>query len=684
MTDTCALCDVSVTCSYLHLVAARFAAPTLPQMRVEPPYCAAMLLPVLFILLTLPSALSLARGPTPPLPPLRPDAPPALPPAKTAYVTVHTHTRTAYAQYQPDGILTMYSTLADTNTTRDRLVLVTHNTPQHIRDLYTAHGLSVRTIAADAYSDQCAYKFNKLHAFDKQLLPEYERVMYLEPDVLLVYNVDHLFNCGHFCMVYSSWFHFTDSLLVIRPDTQTHTRLLHDYSQLHLDRLWSGITWCPEHSWWFLLSAFGEIEAAPLFDPSSGQSQAPLLRLTSSYCLNAMTWYEFFSYRLLRGPAFRNYTDADGIPAYAIGWTGLKPYNWATGLFFNLQWMWADERDTRLGRTYHWMIARWVVGCAVLLWVGLDGVRRAVGWLMRERKKGETGWKVMNAIRSAVIVVMGAARDEGERRKKALDGTPLHSPTLKPINGTLGAAVAGASVWSLPYFWLPVLGVTPLAIVLALVSLNINGWVLYLWVIDRLVPSHIGWSLMCSAHCLLTYIDLQLLRYLYHFSPQYIPNSHSTSAASSALSAADDEHISLMADIESPTPVTPTAASTSSTTPSTTTHSAYPYTYSYTSQLTYSPAIRLPLLTTMYSVTFWEFFTWLSMRPSTLYSEFVVKMFAVFPFVLLMFITHINVWRYVLSQLKRDVEERSGGGVVSSVSSRVGGDGAGLGIGLSK
>ena len=636
---------------------------------------AVSLLPLLLLLLYLPSTFALVRGPTPALPPLRPNAPPPLPPAKTAYVAVHTHTNTAYAAYQPDGILTMYSTLADTNTTRDRLVLVTPNTPPHIRALYSSHGLSVREIRSVGYGgDQCAWKFNKLHAFDAVLLPEYERVLYLDPDVLLVYNVDHLFTCGHFCMVYSSLFHFTDSLLVIRPDTNTHTRLLHEYSQLRLDRLWSGTTWCPEHSWWFFLAAFGDVEAAPLFDPAAGQSSLPLQRLTSSYCLNAMTWYEFFSYRLLRGPAFRNYTDADGIPAYAIGWTGLKPYNFAPGLFFNLNWMWAAERDARLGRTYGWMIARWTVGCAALLWLGLDGMRRGVGWLMRERKKGEAGWKAVNAVRAAVISVMGAARDgDGERRKKTLDSAHSLSPVPKASNGATGAATSRASVLSLPYFWLPTLGVTPLSVVLALAAINLNGWTLYLWVIDRLVPAHIGWSLMCTAHLLLTYIDLQLLRYLYHFSPQYAPAASShPSAAYSALSTLDDEHAGLMDDIESSAPIplgTPKRAAALSASP-------VPYTFYYTSQLTYSPVIRLSPLS-LWAVVFWEWFTWLSMR-TMVYPEFVIKMFAIFPIVAVLFMAHVNIWRYVLGQMKRDIDERSGLGREDALSGAGGGAG-GLG-----
>lgn len=622
-----------------------------------------LLLSLLVILTSLPHpTLSLIHGPTPQLPPLNPNAPLPIPAHKTAYVTVHTHTSTAYAYYQPDGILTMYSTLADTNTTRPRIVLVTADTPQHIRTRYSDAHLTVREIPGGVWSDQCAFKFNKLHAWDSALLPEYERVIYLEPDVLVLYNIDHLFQCGAFCMVYSSLFHFTDSLLVIRPDAATHARLLHEYSQLRLDRLWSGTTWCPEHSWWFFLATFGDIEAAPLFKPADGQSQLPLQRLTSSYCLNAMTWYEFFSYRLLRGPAFRNYTDADGIPAYAIGWTGLKPYNWATGLFFNLQWQWADERDARLGRTYGWMVARWVVGCATLLWVALYGVRGAVGWLMRERKKGETGWKMLNAVRAAIITVMGAR--EEERRKKTLDGTHASSsaapsPVLRPV--AAGAASTGvaarASMWSLPYYWLQKLGVTPLAIILAFVMINVNGWTLYLYVIDRLVPSHIGYSLMCTAHCLLTYIDLQLLRYLYHFSPQYLTSSASSASAHSAAALDNDEQLGLMADIESSSPSTTLSVPTTPT-PSSSSTTAHAYTYSYASQLTYSPLIRLTPLS-LAAVVFWEWFTWLAMRP-LLYGEFVIKMFAIFPLVAALFVAHVNVWRYVLAQMQADIEERSG------------------------
>ena len=123
---------------------------------------------------------ALVRGPTPQLPPLSPNAAPPIPAHKTAYVTVHTHTSTSYAYYQPDGILTMYSTLLDTNTTRARIVLVTHNTPHRIRQLYTDAGLDVREIPATTadgsavWSDQCSYKFNKIHVWDSKILPEYE------------------------------------------------------------------------------------------------------------------------------------------------------------------------------------------------------------------------------------------------------------------------------------------------------------------------------------------------------------------------------------------------------------------------------------------------------------------------------------------------------------------------------
>ena len=246
---------------------------------------------LLFLLLhLLPPALSLARGSAPVLPPLLPSAPPPLPVSETAYVAIHTHTHSHRDLYQRDGILTMFGTLSETQSPHPRVVLVTHSTPLSFRSAYADAGLLVTPIPDPGYHDQCELKFNRLHLWSPSLLP-YSRVVFLDSDVLVVYNLDHLFQCGRFCMVYSSLQHFTDSLMVVRPDAAIHARLLDEYRGLRLrEALWTSV-WCPEESWHFFLRAFGNIEAAPLFDPRMGQSDAPLQRLSSSTCLNAMMWY---------------------------------------------------------------------------------------------------------------------------------------------------------------------------------------------------------------------------------------------------------------------------------------------------------------------------------------------------------------------------------------------------------
>ena len=612
--------------------------------RRRPPLSFSLLL--LLLLHSLPSSLSLARGPPPPTPVALPHTPPPFPPSRLSYVTIHTHTFTHRDLYQHDGILTMAGTLRETSTSIPLTVLVTHNTPLSTRSLYTAAGLTVTVIPDPGHHDQCESKFNRIHLWSPTLLP-YDRVVFLDADLLIVYNLDHTFTCGRFCMTYSSLQHFTDSLLVVHPDAAIHARLLHDYAQLDLGHRLLTSIWCPEESWHFFLAAFGDVEAAPLFDPREGQSDLPLQRLSSSTCLNAMMWYEFFSYRLLRGSVFRNYTDEQGIPAYSLGWTGLKPYNWsvadslthvaaharvclrlnhlpalccadvhrAPGLFFNLNWMWHEERDRVLGKSYTGLIAQWVVVALAMWWVGEVGVRWAVAEVMRERKKGERFARLLSPLRTAALTVMATPR------------TPSPSPL------------------SLPYTWLPRLGVTPLAALLAMAAINLNGWPLY-WNIYILTPPHIAYSILCMCHILLTRIDLQLLRYLYHYSPH-----HPTSSP--------DERASLLTDDDAPLPLP--------LPPSHLSHSAYTTAHSS------PPTLRLTWWG-MLPIVFWEWFTWLCMR-SGVYTEFVIKMFAIFPVVAFMYLAHVSVWRAVLQQMKDQLDDMQEGGAGG------GGEGGGGGIG---
>ena len=338
----------------------------------------------------------------------------------------------------------------------------------------------------------------------------------------------------------------------------------------------------------------------------------------------------------------------------------MKPFNWAPGLFFNLIWLWHDERDRVLRRGYAGTWLHWSVVCALLAWTGAEGVRLALTWLMRERKKGEPGWRLLNAARGAVVAVMGSRKEE-RRRKSTGDGKAMQSSfSPSALSLSLSALSTSPSVFSIPYYWLPKAGVVPVAVVLAFVMINVNGWPLY-WTIGRLTPPHIAYTILSSAHSLLTYIDLQLVRYAFHLSPQQQPGA-SAEEQLHLLGAVDDLETqpilapsSSSADppavISSPL-LGPSAAISLST--------ASPRPFSYRTALTSAPSIHLSPVSLL-SVVAWEYLTWLSMRFSV-YGEFVVKMFAIFPIVALLFIAHVNVWRYVLGQMKQRLDRNARGG----------------------
>lgn len=50
-----------------------------------------------------------------------------------------------------------------------------------------------------SYKNRFEFTLNKLHCW---LMTDYERVIYLDADNIIVNNMDHTFKCGNFCAVY--------------------------------------------------------------------------------------------------------------------------------------------------------------------------------------------------------------------------------------------------------------------------------------------------------------------------------------------------------------------------------------------------------------------------------------------------------------------------------------------------
>jgi hypothetical protein len=300
----------------------------------------------------------------------------------TAYVAVYTHQYNRYDEAYQQGIRTMFKTLQATNpaNTRSRIVLVNSATDNSIRKLFESDGLIVKEIEKNSPVNLCELYFNRIHLWQ---LTEYKRVVMIESDVIVLRPLDELFRCGKFCMVYNSILHFTDSIFVVEPSQEVYDSLIKSYYQLHINRLKSlSSSYCQEEFWHFFLHIFGDIEAAPLFQHQlAKQEQAAVMRMQASISLNAMMWYENYSWRLMRSAQFRNFTDAQGIPAYSLSFTTLKPYHWIPAMFFNLAWYWADTRDKFLHINYNNFIVVSVISIVILAWAVEFGLNKAFNWL---------------------------------------------------------------------------------------------------------------------------------------------------------------------------------------------------------------------------------------------------------------------------------------------------------------
>jgi len=627
-------------------------------MRCHPLASNAAALPLLTLLLLLLPHLCYGESQAPPLVSPSPDPPftplPPIDPSRTAFVSIlysHPNTDDAiaykYTQSSVEGIRVMMASLIDPekgNTKRDRVVLIPQDTDAETRALLTGDGLELMEMDERLpHHDRCAPKFDRIYLWSASLAAKYDRVVYLDWDVLVQRPMEELFLCGEFCMVFNSLMHFVDGLMVVRPDPQVFESMLHAYLSLreqhakksfkilphtslhpHPDLLpgWLQMseTACAEHSYVFFLNWFGNMEAAPLFNPHYGQSPLRLQRLTASNQLNAMMWYEKYSWTLMRGKDYRNMTDPQAIPALSLGFTTLKPFHWFPGLFFNLGWYWSDQRDKYLGRSHAWFVMSRLLFAAIALLLASKGLKALITWLYRKRPvsaRQHLRGKLLHAIQSIHLKLLGPI---GGFNVRSAEVSQLHSDELEYVAPT---------IVSLPGYWLPRIGSNVMGIIFGAVHTFALGYWLTTnrWLIPMLTSPNAAWQLWLLFHVIGVYAFNHWIYLAYHAAPPLLP----TASVESAAAAAAEKGGLHTGD----SPLSPLDGSR-------TIALAQPL-----------PAIPPPPFprSSMVWLCFWEFFIYFMMH-RTFYPEFVVKMVVLFPLLATILIAAINVNRRVWSGIE--------------------------------
>ncbi len=302
----------------------------------------------------------------------------ALPEARTAYAFSFVEGRWDDEQ-RVTGIRVAIESLKHTGSRRNIVVLVGANVRKETREVFRSHGATVIDMASlpqanntpdpinptsttrsaatgaplvtAASTDSsplgvCRQDFAPLHAF--ALYDRYDRVVWLDADHVVQLNMDELFLCGEFCMVYMNLNWYTSAVLVMKPSQAKHEALVAAaanpaYAPVRAAGAAREDDECMRAWEDFLLDQYWSLEAAPAFDPTKGQQKAPVMRLAAGYALNPLFWIEKYDWSLARVKEYAHMTSNSvfDVPAHSLSWPRWKPWQWMAALYFNVHWVWA-------------------------------------------------------------------------------------------------------------------------------------------------------------------------------------------------------------------------------------------------------------------------------------------------------------------------------------------------------
>jgi len=238
------------------------------------------------------------------------------------------------------GARVMFHSLRLQKLQADFVVLISPNVQAKYRQEFHKDGIRVIEVenVLNPYVDvkpRFRYALNKFHAWT---LHQYKRIIYLDADNMATGNLDVLFSCGHFCVVYQNPCNFHTGLIVLKPSLETFDNFV--------EKLNSGLHSYDGADQGFLISYYKNMIYAPLFDLQYDpithlpiQSEKPLERLQSGYNFNAYYYYGTFSFGVY----------PKCCPILSVGYPFppvMKPWVWYTSPICTLHTRYKEVRDS--------------------------------------------------------------------------------------------------------------------------------------------------------------------------------------------------------------------------------------------------------------------------------------------------------------------------------------------------
>ncbi len=133
-----------------------------------------------------------------------------------------------------DGVLLINENLKQLKSKYKLLCLISENIDEETRSILTKFNIEykeMKSIRQGSLNNRWAYTFDKLNVFD---LEEYEKIVYLDLDFLILENIDELFEINRFAMVSDcnkNHDYFCSALMVIKPNHDDFIGLLDLYNK---------------------------------------------------------------------------------------------------------------------------------------------------------------------------------------------------------------------------------------------------------------------------------------------------------------------------------------------------------------------------------------------------------------------------------------------------------------------
>ncbi|CAM9394908.1 unnamed protein product [Pylaiella littoralis] len=317
------------------------------------------------------------------------------------------------------GIRTLGQSLIDTRTTSDLVAVLGTGVSKATEDRMRAQGWRIRRLEVDdagvgsggdsAFDMDSASGSVLAHA-SAWALTEYRRVILLADDMLVVENIDDLFQCPGICAAMQQAEVMSTSLVVLEPDLEMHTHMsqtvgtIYSFSnnfQGFLNSYLAGFETC----------ALFDLENPSLQDPSTDPTRGPDASLLDHSCHRLPTRYNGDLALVMLNGGLGMVRTKNAMPeawwrqrrarVVRFDFAGLRPWMWFASPFLPFVSKWESthlraKSDDPMPNVF-WHIFVWLSFVAAVLGArALLAPLVSKGWSKGESSsspKGPGGWR---------------------------------------------------------------------------------------------------------------------------------------------------------------------------------------------------------------------------------------------------------------------------------------------------